>query len=161
MGVDLVFPDGIVLAATQSMNGSRICFHESVPTNVSVLIVEDEKVSRNALASLLTSCGYRTNAVDSGEEALRRVNNGDSPSVALIDVDLPGMSGLELVQELEQNNPEVYTVLITAAAGERIDRFRQGHAVGYLRKPVDFPYLLSLLSEQQHAEHRCTNRSTG
>src|SRR6185503_1290138 len=100
MGCTSAFPDGIVLAATKFMNGSPICPREPGPNDVSVLIVEDEKVSRNALASLLTACGYRTDAVESGEEAMRRVNSGDSPSFALIDVDLPGMSGLELAQEL-------------------------------------------------------------
>jgi CheY-like chemotaxis protein len=128
------------------MHGPGSCISEPCAKHVSVLIVEDEKVSRNALSSLLNACGYKTHAVASGEEALRRLTSGGTPQVALIDVDLPGMSGLELAAALERTNPQVYTVLITAAAGDRIERFREGHQVGYLRKPLDFPDLLSILS---------------
>jgi hypothetical protein len=45
-------------------------------------------------------------------------------------------------------HPDVLCRPYYCGCGERIERFRAGHPVGYLRKPVDFPYLLSLLSEQ-------------
>lgn len=112
-----------------------------------MLIVEDERVSRKALALLLTSCGYHTVAAGSAEEALQFLDSDNAPNFALVDVDLPGMSGLELAAELEANSPSVFTVLITAAEGERIESFRRDHAVAYLRKPLDFDHLLDLLHE--------------
>ena len=119
------------------------------PDDGHVLIVEDERVSRKALALLLRACGYKTVAAESAEEALRLLALDDRPDFALVDVDLPGMSGLELAERLEETRPGTFTVLITAAEGERIESFRRDHAVAYLRKPLDFEHLLGLLSEVQ------------
>jgi two-component system, response regulator PdtaR len=113
-----------------------------------VLIVEDERVSRRALALLLSACGYHTMAVGSAEEAIRLMRSDDPPDIALVDVDLPGMSGLELAERLEDVTPTIFTVLITAAEGDRIRSFMREHpVVAYLRKPLDFDRLLWLLSE--------------
>lgn len=109
-----------------------------------VLVVEDEHVSRKALTTLLASSGFHPKAFGSAEDALRQVDD-QSPAIALVDVDLPGMSGLDFVDKLEKLCPHVRAVLITAAAGERIDRFMQNHAVMYLRKPLNYPQLLQLL----------------
>ena len=112
-----------------------------------VLIVEDERVSRKALSLLLSSCGYDTVSAGSAEEALRLLGSEQAPQIALVDVDLPGMSGLELAERLEASQPDVFTVLITAAEGERIDNFMREHSVSYIRKPLDFDHLMEMLSE--------------
>ena len=109
-----------------------------------VLIVEDEMISRNALRKLLAASGYRSVAYESAEDALREMT-GSIPPVALIDVDLPGMSGLDLAARLEELRPDMVKVLITAAAGDRIESFRREHEVHYIRKPLDFGRLLKLL----------------
>ena len=120
---------------------------EYIPTHDDgrVLIVEDERVSRKALTILLGACGYDTLAAGSAEEALCLLRSEEAPHVALVDVDLPGMSGLEFAERLERTRPDVYTVLITAAEGERIDNFVRDHGVGYMRKPVDFDHLIEML----------------
>ena len=110
-----------------------------------VLIVEDERVSRRALTSLLAASGYQPQPCESAEEALEQVRRGKDPDIALIDIDLPGMSGLDLIARLESLRPGVMAVLMTAADGERIERFRREHSVHYLRKPLDFGRLLRLL----------------
>jgi CheY-like chemotaxis protein len=117
------------------------------PDDGHVLIVEDERVSRRALTLLLTACGYRAVAAGSAEEALSMLASDGAPDFALVDVDLPGMSGLELAEQIEEQSPRVFTVLITAAEGERITSFMRDHAVAYLRKPLDFDDLLGLLNE--------------
>ena len=119
------------------------------PGEATVLIVEDERVSRRALTTLLASYGFKPAACASAEEALREVSSGTEPAVALVDVDLPGMSGLDLVARLEKLRPGIKAVLITAAEGDRIARFRREHEVDYLPKPVDFPRLLMLLTRSQ------------
>ena len=114
---------------------------------LTVLIVEDERVSRNALRKLLAASGYHSEAFESAEDALRDMADRDMPPVALIDVDLPGMSGLDLATRLEQMRPDMVKVLITAASGDRIENFRRNHEVHYIRKPLDFPRLLRLLAD--------------
>src|SRR5688572_22798639 len=79
-----------------------------------VLIVEDERVSRRAMAALLAANGYHPEAVESGEEALRVVRRGGPPEIALVDFDLPGMNGLDFISRLSEMDPTVFTVLVTA-----------------------------------------------
>jgi two-component system, response regulator PdtaR len=113
---------------------------------LTVLIVEDERISRNALRKLLAASGYQPAAFESAEDALRDMADR-MPSVALIDVDLPGMSGLDLARRLEQLRPDMIKVLITAAEGDRIENFRKEHDVHYIPKPLDFSRLLRLLGD--------------
>jgi DNA-binding NtrC family response regulator len=110
-----------------------------------VMLVEDERVARNALTALLINCGYPTVSFESAEELLTAVEKGNEPQVILADVDLPGMSGLEMIDEVGKRHPAVHTVLITAAEGAEIDAFRKNHECDYLRKPLNLKKLLSLL----------------
>lgn len=119
----------------------------------SVLIVEDEGVSRRALAMLLASCGYRTSSAASGEEALRMVKGRNAPSIAVVDLDLPGMNGLDLIARLKALNPRLYPVLITGADSERLESMLRNRPVPFLRKPVDFERLLTLLDPSQQIQN--------
>ena len=114
-----------------------------------VMIVEDEASSRRALALLLTSCGYPTLAFASAEEALEAMGHGRTPGIALIDLDLPGMNGLELIQRLQQLDPSVFPILITATSSEMISSRLHNRPLAYLRKPLDFENLLALLSQRE------------
>jgi CheY-like chemotaxis protein len=114
-----------------------------------VLIVEDEPVSRKALTALVAARGYHTDAAPSAEDALRKVARDGLPKIALVDLDLPGMSGIEFIQRLEQLGPGVFPVLITAAAGDVVDDIRRRYPVAYLRKPLDFDRLMSMINERQ------------
>jgi CheY-like chemotaxis protein len=110
-----------------------------------VLIVEDEAVSRRALASLLNLSGYAATATATAEEALERVDRGEIPEVALVDLDLPGMNGMEFISRLRRQHPDVISVLVTATSRERIDRLSADADVQYMRKPIDLPYLLTII----------------
>jgi CheY-like chemotaxis protein len=114
-----------------------------------VLIVEDERVSRRALAALLDASGYETEAVGSGEEAMKILKRGHVPNIALVDLDLPGMNGLEVIRRLEQIDPDVFPVLITAAERDNLEARLHENGVAYMRKPLDFDQLLSIISEKQ------------
>lgn len=117
----------------------------------SLLIVEDEHVARRALAFLLDHSGFCARAVSNAEDALQIIEECGAPQVALVDVDLPGMSGLEFVTQLERLRPDVVTVLVSAVDGERIRSFCRKHEhVTYVRKPLDFTKLLLLIDEKTH-----------
>lgn len=111
----------------------------------SVLIVEDEAVSRRALSALLILSGHRTRAVPTAEDALQVVANGEVPEFALVDLDLPGMNGMDLIRRLRRDHPDVIPVLITATSRERIERLRDENEVNYMRKPIDLVSLLNLI----------------
>ncbi len=110
-----------------------------------VLIVEDERVSRKALATLLASSGYSAETVETAEEALEVVNDGPPPEVALIDLDLPGMNGMELISRLKRTQPSVKSILITAVDREMLDPVLRRFGITHIRKPIDFASLLQVL----------------
>jgi len=138
-------------AATAAAAAAAAMQASALADDVAVLIVEDETVSRNALRKLLAASGYRAAAFECAEDALRAMAARDMPPVALIDVDLPGMSGLDLATRLEEMRPDMVKVLITAASGDRIENFRRNHEVHYIRKPLDFARLLRLLGHSPDA----------
>ena len=70
-----------------------------------VLIVEDEQSSRRALSLLLCSCGFRPKTFRTAEEALMWLSAGEHPAIALVDLDLPGIDGIELIEKLAQFSP--------------------------------------------------------
>jgi len=118
---------------------------------MTVLIVEDEPVSRRALKALVSSRGMQVEAVESAEEALRQVSRAGLPTVALIDLELPGMNGMDLIRKLHgmrRETAEPFTVLMTAANMETVDRLRQDSSVPFLRKPLDFDRLMTLIENR-------------
>jgi DNA-binding NtrC family response regulator len=113
-----------------------------------VLIVEDEQSSRRALSLLLCSCGFRPQTFRTAEEAVVWLRGGAHPQAALVDLDLPGMDGIQLIQKLAQFSPSTYPVLVTATDQDTLARRTRGLDIPYLRKPIEFDKLLSLLHEQ-------------
>lgn len=113
-----------------------------------ILIVEDEAIARRALRTLLSASGFDTMAVGSGEEAMRLVDEGCIPDIALVDLNLPGMNGLELIDRLEHIHPGMRTMLVTAALPEYFHDMRSDHGeqpIEYLRKPIDVRSLMDAL----------------
>jgi two-component system response regulator FlrC len=133
-----------LLEKQKEVSVERFAPKEAVSHGV-VLIVEDECVSRKALATLLASSGYEAEAVESAEEALQVVNLGPPPEIALIDLDLPGMNGMELISQLKRERPSVKSILITAVDRERLDPVLRRYGVTHIRKPIEFGDLLQLL----------------
>jgi CheY-like chemotaxis protein len=129
-------------------------FAPTALTGATIWIVEDERVSRRAMSVLLSASGYRTQAFGCSEDAIHALSEpGRAPRFALVDLDLPGMSGLEFIAHLERMAPTVVPILVTASDEDTLaSRLRRhGRSVAYLRKPVNFEVLLQLLSEQQQA----------
>lgn len=123
--------------------------------DIKVLLVEDDRVLRQALTDTLEIGGFAHRAVASAEEALLAV--GQEPfSLVVSDVNMPGMDGHQLLAQLGRNHPELPVLLMTAhAAVERaVDAMRQG-AVDYLVKPFEPHALLSLV--ERHAAGRLGN----
>ena len=114
----------------------------------SVLVVEDETVARRALDKLLKREGYETTSVESAEAAIQFLNEHEGPQIALIDLDLPGMDGAELLRRLRSLSPNTHAVIMTAISAERVRELIHDHRVPHLRKPLDFPILLSVLSRE-------------
>lgn len=132
------------------MSGMYNRFAEVGERKVDVLIVEDEPTARRALRTLVASRGYHADAVSSGEDALRHVSEGKRPQVILVDLHLPGINGIELIQRLMSISPLTVPVLITAAAPEVVDEIPNTVPLTYFQKPVDFDELMTVLHSADH-----------
>ena len=116
-----------------------------------VLIVEDEQISRRALKALLASYGYTIEAAESAEQALQLLDSlmdRPGPHIALVDLNLPGMNGLEFISRMQQLDPAAVPVLMTATGEDNLAAALRSHPVPYLRKPLDFERLLTVLQEK-------------
>jgi FixJ family two-component response regulator len=108
-----------------------------------ISIVDDDESVREALKSLLESVGYSTKVFASAEEFLRS-NNHQETQCLILDIRMPGMSGLELQRRLVAAGFRIPIIFITAHADEegRAPALREG-AVAFLRKPFSEEALLS------------------
>ncbi|MBI5967993.1 MAG: sigma-54-dependent Fis family transcriptional regulator [Deltaproteobacteria bacterium] len=77
-----------------------------------ILIVDDEKVIRDSFSRVLLKEGYAVEAVESGRLALERVTE-ESFDIALLDLKMPGLDGMETLRELKEKDPDVVSVMIT------------------------------------------------
>ena len=101
------------------------------------LVVDDEETIRHILVNVLEENGCETRAAGSAEEAIAVLPNY-IPDVALLDIVLPGKSGLELLAHLKKMSPDTEVVMITshASAETALQATREG-AYAYLRKPFE------------------------
>lgn len=113
--------------------------------SLNVLVVEDEKVHRELLKMTLEEEGYRVWSVPSAEKALPILAQ-EEVEVAVLDVRLPGMSGLELLRWIKQERPEVEVIVITAFGEieDAVSAIKAG-AFHYLVKPYEPEVLLNLI----------------
>jgi two-component system response regulator RegA len=103
----------------------------------SILIVDDDEVYRNRLARAFTDRGYDVRTGADYDTAVAAANE-DSPELAVVDLKMPGKSGLELVKALHEIDPSTKTVVLTGygSIATAIDAVRLG-ATYYLSKPAD------------------------
>ena len=107
-----------------------------------VAIVDDDDLMRGALQGMLKSVGLQSQAFASAEEFLK--SGQQSQTACLIaDVRMPGMSGLELQGELNDEQRRIPTIFITAHGDEKMRmRALKAGAVEFLAKPFDDEALL-------------------
>ncbi|MHB8059905.1 MAG: response regulator [Gaiellaceae bacterium] len=100
-----------------------------------VLIVDDHPLTQEALASLLTQHGFEIVAqASSGDEAIKQAAK-QQPDLVLLDLSMPGMSGLEALPEIRRVAPGSEVVVLTASGTEEnLLRAIKGGASGYLLK---------------------------
>lgn len=105
--------------------------------NRSVLIVDDEPMIRDNLERLLKPIGYDTVVAASGDEALEIVATREF-SIALLDIRMPGASGLEVLAHLHINHPDTAVIMVTAVADvtTAVDAMKAG-AYDYIAKPFN------------------------
>ena len=109
-----------------------------------VLIVEDNELNMKLFNDLLETQGYRVVQVDNGTDALGVVKSS-MPDLILMDIQLPGQSGLDVTREIKADatTRHIPVIAVTAFAMRTDEeRIRAGGCEDYLAKPISVPVFL-------------------
>ena len=114
----------------------------SDPT-LTVFVVDDDPSIRESLSLLLSSAGYSVNTFASAKEFLESEHSTSGPACLVLDVKMPGLSGLDLQQELTSMNYTIPVIFITGHGDipMSVQAMKKG-AIDFLSKPFDDGQLL-------------------
>ena len=104
-----------------------------------ILLVEDNALTRGMIKVMLTKLGYNVTAeAENGSEAVEHFAKF-KPDVVLLDICLPGKSGIEVLEDLRRVNQKTRVVVITAVDQEEVNRQLSGKGIhAILHKPFSF-----------------------
>jgi DNA-binding NtrC family response regulator len=116
--------------------------------NESILVVDDDTEVRETLSSVLLDEGYFVEAVKSGKEAIRASETAYF-DVALIDMELPDMKGIEILRRLKEKQPGMVKIIITGfpSLENAVKAVNEG-AHGYVLKPFNMSELLKMIRKR-------------
>ena len=103
-----------------------------------VLIVDDDPTQRRLLQAAVERQGFRARLVDSGERALEEASDAkNGVDVVLLDLVMPGLSGMETLERLVERRPDLPVIVLTASGGiDTVVQAMRGGAVDFFVKPA-------------------------
>jgi DNA-binding NtrC family response regulator len=112
----------------------------------SILVVDDEQIVRESLTKWFLQDGYRVEAAENANEALKKMEKGPW-NVIILDIKMPGMSGMELLKRLREIDKSSQIIMATAFASVEtaVQALKDG-AFDYVTKPIDPDHLSHLVS---------------
>jgi response regulator NasT len=114
-----------------------------LPPRRLILVVDDDPILLDYLVTVLDHAGYDTVKAASAAEALQRVAEREADiALALLDISMPGMSGLELALRLKEHTSVAFMFLSSVDDAETARQAASHGAVGFVVKPVDAARLL-------------------
>lgn len=110
-----------------------------------VLLVDDEEEFVETLAERMRTRGMEVTATTSGREALGQLEEG-SYDVVILDLQMPGMDGLEALAKIKKKRPDIQVVLLTghATVGKSVEAMKAG-AMEIIEKPADLDSLAEII----------------
>ena len=116
-------------------------------SNLKVLLVDDEEDFVTTLAERLNLRGIDADVALDGEEALNKMNK-KRPDVIILDVMMPGLSGIDVLRQTKETLPDTPVILLTGRGSTRegIDGMEEG-AFDYLMKPINIEDLMKKMDE--------------
>jgi DNA-binding NtrC family response regulator len=112
-----------------------------------ILIVDDEKSVRYSFRKLLDTANYELFEAENYDSAIN-VFGLQKPNLVIVDIEMPGKSGLELLKSIKEISPLTPVIVITAfGSGDRVIKAMKYGAYEYLEKPFEIPALIDLINE--------------
>lgn len=125
-----------------------------------VLVADDHSLFRDGIVSLLQAAGFEVvGQAGDGETAITAVTELH-PDLVLLDIDMPGMSGLTALQHIKDKAPDTKVVMLTVSDSDKdlLDAIQSG-ASGYLLKDLDAGEFVELLDGLQRGEAPMTRKT--
>jgi DNA-binding NtrC family response regulator len=115
-----------------------------------VLLVDDEEQFLDALSQRLEARGLRVEAVTSGEDAVKQVQDHNFDAI-IVDLAMPGIDGIETLRRIKEKRPDLEIIMLTGHATVKsgIEAMKLG-AEDFLEKPVDLNELLERIGEAKN-----------
>jgi len=146
----VLFP--VALSGAHTAAASVMVEHKAAPVGPSgaaacgrILIVDDEPLVRNVMESILRVWGWAVASVDSAHGALDLIARGETFDAAIVDVTMPGQSGIELAREMRSKRPLLPVLLSSGYSSEGVPDLDNACADGFLSKPFTPESLLNSL----------------
>jgi len=124
-----------------------------------ILVVDDDESIRKAISTILKEKGYLVDTAENGKEAIQKTHNGFY-NLALIDIRLPDMEGIELLTRMRETTPRMVKIIVTGFpslqnAMEAVNR----SADAYVIKPVKIDDLLNTVRERLEKQKKAKEYS--
>ncbi len=112
-----------------------------------VLLVDDEEQFLKVLSQRLEGRGIKVDTSTSGEDALKRVEGKDFDAI-ILDLAMPGMSGIETLKRIRSENPDIQIIMLTghSSVEKGVEAIKAG-AVDFLEKPADLNKIMEKIAE--------------
>jgi two-component system, response regulator PdtaR len=111
------------------------------PAKRLILVVDDDKLLAEFICEILRHAGYDTMQAHTADEALKQISERE-PDLAMLDIHMPGMSGLELAKQLNRNTSVPFMFLSGRGDNDAAKEAAAHGAVGFVVKPVDEQHLM-------------------
>jgi CheY-like chemotaxis protein/two-component sensor histidine kinase len=119
----------------QTIDNARTEVSSAVHSHLTVMVVDDDEHTREALRRSLETRHDRVLCCAAGDEALARLRAGDRPDLILLDLIMPGMNGWQFRVE-QKNDPDLAPIPVIAMSGDHSPQAAAIDASAYLRKPI-------------------------
>jgi len=119
-----------------------------IPDKAKILVIDDDPDIRFTMAELLSAEGYHVDAAETGKEAIRKTEE-KWYNVALVDINLPDINGVELLTKLKDGAPKMRKIIVTGFPTlPNAIQAVNNQANAYLIKPVEIPQMLETIKDQ-------------
>lgn len=145
--VTIYLPQQSALGAQHNQLGARPAIKPVSGSHA--MLVDDDAMVCDVLAQQLETLGYRVSVASGGLEALSKLSSEPRVNVLVTDYSMPGMNGLDLIEEARRHFPEVPAVLLTGFADDALQQRSEALAVTstvMLRKPVSAEQLAAAIA---------------
>ncbi|MGH7324468.1 MAG: response regulator [Candidatus Rokuibacteriota bacterium] len=141
-----------------AVNGGSVTAGPAVPSSeYRVLLIDDDPAILHLLSNYFElDKRYSVKAAMSGEKGLSAFED-DRPDVVLLDISMPGMDGLEVLQRMRKIDPSIPVIMVTGASYQQSGEALKQGAFAYIPKPFDLRYidhLISLVTDRKRPPRR-------